>query len=85
MRGECSPCGAVHRVDLHPPRIDCAGQVTEQCILYSALDATIREYDLTVPRDAVAHIHPDLAEAALKMIELNMHGDVVDGEDAVGS
>jgi nicotinamidase-related amidase len=61
-----------------------AGQVTEQCILYSALDATIREYDLTVPRDAVAHIHPDLAEASLKMIELNMHGDVVDSEDAIG-
>ena len=50
-----------------------AGQVTEQCILYSALDAYIRGYDLTVPRDAVAHIDPELAEAALKMMESNMH------------
>jgi nicotinamidase-related amidase len=60
-----------------------AGQVTEQCILYSALDARIREYDLIVPRDAVAHIRDDLAEAALKMIEVNLHGEIVDAADAV--
>lgn len=64
-------------------RVILAGQVTEQCILYSALDARIREYDVTIPRDAVAHIHADLAEAALKMIELNLHGDVVAAADAL--
>ncbi len=64
-------------------RVILAGQVTEQCILYSALDARIREYDVTVPRDAVAHIHADLADAALRMIELNLHGDVVGAEDAI--
>jgi nicotinamidase-related amidase len=52
------------------------GQVTEQCILYSALDAYIRHIDVRVPRDAVAHIHEDLAEAALKMMELNMDADI---------
>jgi nicotinamidase-related amidase len=52
------------------------GQVTEQCVLYSALDAYIRGYDLTVPRDAVAHIDPDLAKAALSMMEANMHADL---------
>jgi hypothetical protein len=31
------------------------GQVTEQCILYSALDAYIRHFRVTIPRDAVAH------------------------------
>jgi nicotinamidase-related amidase len=31
-----------------------AGQVTEQCILYSALDAYIRHMEVVVPRDAVA-------------------------------
>jgi nicotinamidase-related amidase len=30
------------------------GQVTEQCILYSALDAHIRHIPVVVPRDAVA-------------------------------
>ena len=54
-------------------RIVLTGQVTEQCILYSALDAYIRGYDIVVPPDAVAHIHPDLAEAALRMMETNMH------------
>ena len=64
-------------------RVILAGQVTEQCILYSALDARIREYEITIPRDAVAHIHDDLAAAALRMIELNLHGDVLDAEDAI--
>lgn len=48
------------------------GQVTEQCVLYSALDAHIRHLRVTVPVDAVAHIHPDLADAALRMMERNM-------------
>jgi nicotinamidase-related amidase len=48
------------------------GQVTEQCILYSALDAYVRHLDVTVPPDGVAHIHEDLADAALEMMERNM-------------
>jgi nicotinamidase-related amidase len=57
-------------------RLTLIGQVTEQCILYSALDAYIRHFEVGVPRDAVAHIHPDLAEAALKMMEVNMAAEV---------
>ncbi|WP_327594187.1 isochorismatase family cysteine hydrolase [Streptomyces chartreusis] len=49
-----------------------AGQVTEQCVLYSALDAHIRHLQVTVPKDAVASIHPHLASAALEMMERNM-------------
>ena len=52
------------------------GQATEQCILYSALDAHIRHIPVIVPREAVAHIHDDLAEAALRMMELNMDAEV---------
>jgi nicotinamidase-related amidase len=62
-------------------RIVLTGQVTEQCILYSALDAYIRHFEVTVPRDAVAHIHEDLADAALRMMELNMHTDVSPARD----
>src|SRR5215217_4429268 len=54
------------------------GQATEQCILYSALDAHIRHIPVVVPRDAVAHIHEDLAEAALRMMQLNMEAEVVE-------
>jgi nicotinamidase-related amidase len=52
------------------------GQVTEQCILYSALDAYVRHLDVTVPRDGVAHIHEDLAKAALEMMERNMSAEI---------
>lgn len=57
------------------------GQVTEQCVLHSALDAHIRHLRVTVARDAVAHIHPDLAEAALRMMERNMGARVSAAED----
>jgi nicotinamidase-related amidase len=57
------------------------GQVTEQCVLYSCLDAHIRHFDVTVPRDAVARIHPDLADAALRMMERNMGARVCDSGD----
>jgi nicotinamidase-related amidase len=52
------------------------GQVTEQCILYSALDVDIRQLRVTVPRDGVAHIDEHLADAALDMMERNMDAQV---------
>ncbi|MFE5189673.1 cysteine hydrolase family protein [Streptomyces sp. NPDC056628] len=57
------------------------GQVTEQCVLYSALDAHIRHLDVTVPEDAVASIHPHLASAALEMMELNMGARIAKAAD----
>jgi nicotinamidase-related amidase len=53
-----------------------AGQVTEQCILYTALDAYIRGYEMVVPPDAVAHIDAELSQAALKMMKANMHAEL---------
>jgi nicotinamidase-related amidase len=64
-------------------RLVLVGQVTEQCILYSALDAYIRKFRVVVPRDAVAHIHEDLAEAALRMMEVNMDAEIVDADRVV--
>jgi nicotinamidase-related amidase len=58
-------------------RIVLVGQVTEQCILYSALDAYVRHFEVAVPPDAVAHIHGGLADAALKMMETNMRAELV--------
>jgi nicotinamidase-related amidase len=57
------------------------GQVTEQCILYSALDAYVRHLEVTIPTDGVAHIYGDLAEAALKMMERNMRAELVSAAD----
>lgn len=59
----------VHRVIL-------TGQVTEQCILYSALDAHVRHFSIVVPPDAVAHIDADLGAAALKMMQRNMRAEL---------
>ncbi len=57
-------------------RLVMTGQVTEQCILYSALDAYVRHIEVAVPADAVAQIDDDLHRAALKMMEVNMDADV---------
>ncbi|WP_228973111.1 isochorismatase family cysteine hydrolase [Streptomyces sp. DH12] len=62
-------------------RLVLCGQVTEQCVLYSSLDAHIRHFDVVVPRDAVAHIHADLADAALRMMERNMGARVCDSDE----
>jgi nicotinamidase-related amidase len=61
-------------------RLILIGQVTEQCVLYSALDAYVRHYRVTVAHDAVAHIHADLASAALEMMERNMRAEIVCAE-----
>jgi nicotinamidase-related amidase len=57
------------------------GQVTEQCILYSALDAYVRHFEVAVPRDGVAHIHENLAEAAVGMMERNMEAEITSCAD----
>ena len=57
-------------------RLVLTGQVTEQCILYSALDGYVRHFEVIVPRDSVAHIDPELADASLRMMETNMHATV---------
>ena len=55
-------------------RVIITGQVTEQCILYTALDAYVRHFEVVIARDAVAHTDGSLRSAALSMIERNMGG-----------
>ncbi len=62
-------------------RLVLTGQVTEQCILYSALDAYIRHFGVAIPSDAVAHIDEELAHAALRMMERNMRAEVADADE----
>jgi nicotinamidase-related amidase len=61
---------------LEVARMVLCGQVTEQCILYSALDAYVRHLEVAVPCDGVAHIDAGLADAALAMMRRNMRADV---------
>lgn len=64
-------------------RVVLAGQVTEQCILYSALDAYVRHYSVAVPPDAVSHIDAELGRAALAMMQRNMSADITDSADCL--
>jgi nicotinamidase-related amidase len=57
-------------------RVVLTGQVTEQCVLYSALDAYVRNFRVAVVEDAVAHIDEELARAALRMMERNMRAGI---------
>jgi nicotinamidase-related amidase len=68
---------------LETKRIILTGQVTEQCILYSALDAYVRHFEVTVPSDAVAHIDADLGTAALRMMKSNMRATVARTADCL--
>jgi nicotinamidase-related amidase len=61
---------------LQTKQVILTGQVTEQCILYTALDAYVRHFTVMVPPDAVAHIDADLGEAALKMMRHNMSANI---------
>jgi nicotinamidase-related amidase len=60
-----------------------AGQVTEQCILYSALDGYLRHFDVVIPADAVAHIDGYLGAAALAMMERNMNARIIDSSSCL--
>ena len=65
---------------LEARRLILTGQVTEQCILYTALDAYVRHFSVVVAPDAVAHIDPELGDAALTMMHKNMHAEIVPAE-----
>ncbi|MET4641382.1 nicotinamidase-related amidase [Streptomyces atratus] len=65
---------------LNVDHIVLRGQVTEQCILYSAPDAHIRHFGVTIQNDTVAPIHADLADAALRMMLRNTNAAIRPGE-----
>ena len=65
---------------LEAKQVILTGQVTEQCILYTALDAYVRHFDIVIPPDTVAHIDAELSDAALTMMHKNMHAEIVPAE-----
>lgn len=68
---------------LETKRLVIAGQVTEQCILYTALDAYVRHFPVVIATDAVAGIDAGLAEAACKMMERNMSAELTTAADCL--
>jgi nicotinamidase-related amidase len=68
---------------LETTTIILTGQVTEQCILYTALDGYVRHFNVVVPSDGVAHIDTELGAAALKMMEANMRAGIRTTDDCL--
>ncbi|MCW2758725.1 MAG: isochorismatase hydrolase, partial [Nocardioidaceae bacterium] len=58
------------------------GCMTDCCILSSSFDASNRNYRVIVVRDCVAGTNPELEDAALKIISLNL-GLVMDADDLI--
>jgi nicotinamidase-related amidase len=52
------------------------GVATDICILFTAADAHMRDYDLWIPRDAVAAEHDTLGEAALAIMHKTMNAEI---------
>ena len=85
-RSATAPSTDVARVPAPPARstaVVLTGQVTEQCILYTALDAYVRHFAVCVPSDAVAPIDPALGDAALEMMERNMRAEIVAADEVL--
>jgi nicotinamidase-related amidase len=69
--------------DLEVDTLILAGQVTEQCILYSALDAYVRHFNVRIPTDGVIPIDDELGDAAMTMMERNMSAHLVPAAEAL--
>jgi nicotinamidase-related amidase len=72
----------LHR--LGTERLILTGQVTEQCILYTALDAYVRHFSVVIPTDAVAGIDAELSDAALTMMKRNMDAELTTAAECLG-
>lgn len=68
---------------LDTKRLILVGQVTEQCVLYTALDAYVRHIPVVVPTDGVAGIDAELSSAPLKMMETNMSAELTSSADCI--
>jgi nicotinamidase-related amidase len=64
-------------------RLVLTGQVTEQCVLYSALDAYVRHLPVVIPTDTVAGIDAELSDAALAMMQRNMDAELTTAADSL--
>ena len=60
---------------LQASRLILTGISADICVLFTAADAHMREYDLWVPRDAVASTSPERTGWALEIMEQSMHAE----------
>ena len=56
-------------------RLVMGGVTTDICVLNSAIDAYMRDYEVIIPRDCVAAVEPEYGEDALKLLERTIKAD----------
>ncbi|MFN6965061.1 MAG: cysteine hydrolase family protein [Pyrinomonadaceae bacterium] len=56
-------------------RLIFGGVTTDICILNSAIDAYMRDYEVAVPRDCVAAVEPEFSGEALRLLERTVRAD----------
>lgn len=66
---------------LEASRLVLTGIAADICVLFTAADAHMRQYDLWVPRDAVAADDPDRTRWALGIMEKSMRADTRSTEE----
>jgi nicotinamidase-related amidase len=63
---------------LHARSIVLAGWTTDICVLFTAMDAYMRGYRLTIASDAVAAVRPEHTRDALAYAERVLRADIVE-------
>jgi isochorismate hydrolase len=56
-------------------RLILTGITSHQCILFSAADAYVREFDLTIPRDCITAMEPRQTRVALEIFRTALKAD----------
>jgi nicotinamidase-related amidase len=63
--------------ELNVTELELAGVCTQICVLYTAADARMLNYDVTVRRECVASFDPEAHEFALKEMERTLGVKVI--------
>jgi nicotinamidase-related amidase len=68
-------------LNLQIKRLILTGVSTDICVLFTANDAYMREFELIIPRDCVAAVHRKDSQAALDYMERVLQAKVINSEE----
>jgi len=71
-----TPLARLLKEDIKPDEVIIAGVLTDICVFVTAMDACIRGYKVTIPRECVFPLQPGRAEAMLNYL-VNVFGVTV--------
>jgi nicotinamidase-related amidase len=65
-------------------RVILTGVASDNCVLYTAADAYMREFDVAVPADCVISLDPDANEAALAHMRMTLKAETAPSNTILG-